>query len=246
VQVYRVVACVPVPGLGDGDQWVPAQELAGRRVVVPGAKILETRFRVGVLAVVLQRSARRPGVASAGTISTAAICQRSLAGAEAATTTVVPALATGPLVRWLQNVSPTLLSTNWCTIAGPGSGVRAAARSQSWPAAHTRLPARVVVRFTVGRLVRPAPGRWRRAWPRLQRRKRRKWLRGTLRWPAGTVIGENGRVPVAIGDGGQPAGGVEGELVPLVADERPGAVTVLVNVAWTRGRLAYPPPLRTD
>jgi hypothetical protein len=83
-------------------------------------------------------------VALAGTISTAATFQRSLVGADVPIVTRVPAFGI-IAVRWLQNVSPTEVSTNWFAMVWPLRSVRDLALSQSLPAAHTHDPATEVV-----------------------------------------------------------------------------------------------------
>src|SRR5262245_9885900 len=89
-------------------------------------------------------------VAQAPITSTAARFHRSPVGAVSPSATTEPAGPAGPVVCWVQKVSPTAASTVWFTSAWFGPTVRGVAVSQSLPAPETREPAAVVVSDTPG------------------------------------------------------------------------------------------------
>src|SRR5215472_7007146 len=82
--------------------------------------------------------------------STAARFQRSPVGAVSPSATTDPAGPAGPVVCWVQKVSPVAVSSVWFSSAWFGPIVRGVAVSQSLPAPNTREPAAVVVSDTPG------------------------------------------------------------------------------------------------
>src|SRR5262245_44132515 len=89
------------------------------------------------------------GVPAAAT-STTAKFQRSVVGAVTPIVTMVPALSIFAAVTCVQNVSPTLVSTHWCTVVWPERSVRPMALSQSDPTPKMSADGLVVVRATDG------------------------------------------------------------------------------------------------
>src|SRR5215471_3483397 len=98
-----------------------------------------------------------PSKCQAPITSTAARFQLSLVGAMSPSATTEPAGPAGPVVCWVQKVSPTAVSSVWFTSAWFGPTVRGVAVSQSLPAPKTREPAAVVVRDTPGAPLAPPP-----------------------------------------------------------------------------------------
>src|SRR5262249_3655622 len=109
-----------------------------------GGKSCVAQTKVGHASDLLESSNRATSNAQ-GIISTTAKFHWSAIGAVTPSVTTVPALSIPAAVVCTQNVSPTALSTHWCTIVWPAPSVRASALSQSFPTPNTSDPAFVVV-----------------------------------------------------------------------------------------------------
>ena len=118
------------------DGWSVDQEMVAEEAVIADA--LTPEMAGGVA-----------GTLTGRTISTSVKFHWSFVGAVVES---VMTDSTGPppaVSRWVQKVSPTPVSTHWCTMLWPEPSVRATARSQSLPTAYTSDPARVAERVAL-------------------------------------------------------------------------------------------------